>query len=679
LPTIYSYDAAVAPGQPIDTIIFISAQATTNTYFIGVYQPSGPSSSANYTLSAELASITTLTWDPGTTDAGMQVFTNTSVTGGDYYFAITTQNTADQVWRTALNVSSNQASVYMSQGSLPTTSSYQYASTRVGSNGFVLAQGPQFSPGQLWYILVHATPGAQWNLVTGEAYVQQLPPLASDGSSGATVTMGAEGMHFFKTTITTNTLAWRLWLNGLPNQIYVKQSAAPVPYNTSTYDLTQPGQMLVVPTYLTVGTQYFVGVVGAPGQAISLDSRQQGVTNLVFGTSTNLTVNGYGYTTYLVQVPVNEIAWQVNVTPLSGNAAVAIREGNVPNEFVNAAFSEPPPGVGASVTLVPPTLSNGSFYVTVYGAGPYSITLTNGEPVITTVDYVFSITNDDPNRVGWRYYTVVNTGEQLGSLGWELDLSNQPPGTEIAIRRNAVPGQWNYRNDPYDYTGYSTLGYMDQSSFLGFLQQPNHPADVWYIGIYNPTNALGNFVLTGSQLTGPPLSFDGAGSVTNIVNQPLGKFQYFTFTVPSNAFGWDLRITNVTSGNPQLAVCRDQLPYDLGTHGPTGGGWGPYGSTTWPSGFQWAPGYDWTGELYDNNGANRYGQVLQMGMGNPLQPGTYYAGVLNSGGSAPMSYTLVSRGIGTNMTIPIIPLTFTNGITNNPALLPREAAYYSIV
>src|SRR5665213_1609071 len=249
MPTTGNYDKAVAPGQPIDTIIFTSAEATNSTYFIGVYQPSGTASSAHYTLSTELASITTLTWDPGTTDAGTQVFTNDSVTGGDYYFAITTLNTADLVWRTALNVSSNEANLYMLQGSLPSTSSYSYSSTRVGSDGFVLAQGPQFAAGQNWYILVHATPGAKWNLVTGEAYVQQLPNLAADASSGTNVTMGAEGIHFFKTTITTNTLAWRLWLNGITNQIYVKQTAAPVPYNTSTYDLTQLGQMHVVPTY----------------------------------------------------------------------------------------------------------------------------------------------------------------------------------------------------------------------------------------------------------------------------------------------------------------------------------------------------------------------------------------------------------------------------------------------
>src|SRR5262249_35928700 len=157
---------------------------------------------------------------------------------------------------------SGEADVYLNLGGLPSTSSYDYRSIRVGSDGFVLAQGAQFSPGQNWYLLVHAGPGAQWTLVSGEAYVQQLPALAPDARSGASVTMGAEGMHFFKTTITSNTLAWRLGLNGLQNQLYVKTNSAPVPYSTSTYDRTQSGQMLVVPSYLSVGRQYFVGISG---------------------------------------------------------------------------------------------------------------------------------------------------------------------------------------------------------------------------------------------------------------------------------------------------------------------------------------------------------------------------------------------------------------------------------
>ena len=84
--------------------------------------------------------------------------------------------------------------------------------------------------------------------------------------------------------------------------------------------------------------------------------------------------------------------------------------------------------------------------------------------------------------------------------------------------------------------------------------------------------------------------------------------------------------------------------------------WYPQYNASWPSGYQWVVGGDWTGEEYDpstnglDTGQYESGWVVAMGMGNPLQAGTYYVGVVNTSGSTPMSYSLSSRGIGTNFT-----------------------------
>jgi hypothetical protein len=64
-------------------------------------------------------------------------------------------------------------------------------------------------------------------------------------------------------------------------------------------------------------------------------------------------------------------------------------------------------------------------------------------------------------------------------------------------------------------------------------------------------------------------------------------------------------------------------------------------------------------------------------MGNPLSPGTYKIGVINGSGSAPMTYTLISRGIGTNFSIPILDLPFSGSVSTN-GLVAREAAYYRV-
>ena len=647
------------------------------------------SSRASATITVQ-APITLLTWDPGVTSLGTQVLNAPNTNGGNYLFEIVPQTPAYGVWRTALNVLAGQAGLYMQEGS----SQYIYSdapwvSDRTGSNGFVL-DASQFSAGQPWYILVSATTNASWNLVTGDIFVYNLGSLAADNSSSTNITMGAEGMAFFKTTVPPSTLAWQLWLDGLATNLCVKKSSAP-DVLASDYDLNQVGQMLVVPPYLdgqTYDGYYFISAPALPGTPINLDSRQQPITSLPFGTNVTVTSAGFPYVTYQVQVPAQPIAWQLNLSPSNGAPAIAARLAQVPNEFNNDAYSDVPGGIGNSISLVPPAgsgepgLSAGSYYVTVYGTGTFSCGFTNGNPVITPVCFFFSVTNDAPNRVGWRYYSVLDINSQLGSLGWELILSNAPAGSQIAVRRTAVPGEWNFRDYEYDndYTP-GTEEYADQWSIQNVLQQPRHQADIWYIGVYSPTQALGNFILTGQQFNPQPIGFDNSSNIISVINQPGGWWNFFKVIVPpdTNLLGWDLRLTNVTAGSPQLVVCQDELASGLSTYGLD---WIyndlAWAGTTWLDGDQWQGGTDWTGEPDNPNGSYANVNMLEMGMGNPLQPGTYYVGVYDPSGYAD-TYTLESRGIGpTNYSIPVTPLNWSNGIVTN-TLAPREAAYYSVV
>ena len=77
---------------------------------------------------------------------------------------------------------------------------------------------------------------------------------------------------------------------------------------------------------------------------------------MAFSSLTNVAVaaTNFPYVTYQVEVPVQQIAWQLNLVPTIGNPAIAVRNAMVPNEFRNDAFSETPQNVGASVALVPP-------------------------------------------------------------------------------------------------------------------------------------------------------------------------------------------------------------------------------------------------------------------------------------------------------------------------------------
>lgn len=88
---------------------------------------------------------------------------------------------------------------------------------------------------------------------------------------------------------------------------------------------------------------------------------------------------------------------------------------------------------------------------------------------------------------------------------------------------------------------------------------------------------------------------------------------------------------------------------------------------------------DWTlRELSSTGVEDESGRLLAMGMGQPLEAGTYYIGVYNPDHPSPICYSLVSRGIGGSYAIPLTELAFTGGMVTNTALPPREAAYYRI-
>jgi len=333
LPAVFSANQW-SPGPEVVLPALNSGQA----YELTVTAMDTTSNSASATITVTNV-MTVLSWDPGLTPGGTIILPNPNTNGGNYWFQIIPQSPVVGVWRTALNVPAGQAGVYLRQGSPPNIYSYNFYSANTGSNGFVV-DASQFNPGQNWYILVDASTNAQWTLVSGDVFVYNVGSLAADSSSSTNAAIGAEGMVFFQTTIPSSTLAWQLWLNGAPNEMYVKKFAAPDPVS---YDLDQAGQMLVVPPYLAGGTgngSYFIGVSGAPGTPINLDSRQQPIIPLAFSSSTNLTVGAgnFPYVTYQVQVPVQQIAWQLNLMPTGGNPSIAVRRGLVPMNFATTPF-----------------------------------------------------------------------------------------------------------------------------------------------------------------------------------------------------------------------------------------------------------------------------------------------------------------------------------------------------
>ena len=686
LPSTSSYFKK-STGQINDVLALSDAELTPGIYYLGLYTPSG---SMRYNLAVNPAQFSQLNFDPGLTHEGTEIYTHsTSNQATNILLKIRTENPTGGGWRTALTVLKGEADLFLSKGTFPvavTNQPNQFSSYRRGSDGFVL--GPsQFNPGEDWYILVRAKTNTQFTLVSGSAFVLDLGELPSELPSSMKVDVGAEGWRFFKTTIPSNTLAWRMWLKDSTNRtatntIYIRKAGVPL---TVTHDTKQVGQLLVVPPYLTVGQQYFIGVPANPGSKIDLDSRQQEIEDIDFSsTDTNIVVSGFGYVTYRVQAPPEQVAWQITTTPISGNPNLYLRRNSVGNQYNADALSELGSGLTDNITLVPPTLSDGTFFLTVFGTN-YSFKLQTGPPIIEDIQYTGLVTNTVKTIPGWRYYRISDLDSQLGQLGWELLLTKFNPGTRIALRRNQAPSIWPYRNG----SSSGVVNYYDFFSTAEFLQRPSHQTDVWYIGVYNATTNLGEFVLKTAALGAPTLTrvigtnqvtFDGAkASRTNLAPS---RWEYFRVDVPPGIAGWDVRITNANSSSLKLAIRREALPFTDVSSGIVTPNvrttFSPNSSTTWPGGQQWAASKDWTKRSYSASGVNEDNRIIAMGMSHPLEPATYYVGVFNAG-STKANFTVATRfvGSGQGQSIPLRDLAFGNG-SHSGSLPPREAAYYKV-
>ena len=644
-----------AVGSSPETVWATDTETTPGNYLLRI---AGLAAGTNtVTLRWEKGFVTTLTWDPGTAEGGTQIVTNPpNDPGGWRFFRLNAQDTIVGAWRTVLRTT-GAADFYMQVGPPLGNPASGQAGIHAGvtSNSARIFYTGQYSAGQDWYISVNTTNGNPWQLFSGEVFVHDLGallPADADPANNtinpvATTNIGPEGVRFFRTTVASGTPAWRLWLNNgagspvtLPNFIEVRQTRVPIP--AAAFDLRQSGQMLVVPTYLNQANAFFMAVSGMEGQTLNLDNRSQRIEDLAFGAATNnAAINGFRYRTFRVQVPPNVIGWQVNARTLSGDVDLSLRRTDVGNETTHLAVSSATGTTSDSIALVPPTLSDGIYFITVFGKAASTFTLQQGSPVVTDIPFVNSlvpipgytnatgpvIVNDDPNRNGWRYYRVNDIQSQLGVLGWLLQLTNHAPGTEIALRLSALPGRW------------SSGSHVDFGSTSGFLERQSHQAGVWYVGIYSPVAALGAFELETRPFLPAPVDPDA--EVIQMANQRAGSWEYFELDVPdslsdSNLLGLELQLTNASGNGLRLQMRRDQIPYDVGS-----GMVNANGSSIWPSGFYVSGGGDWSFRARPSGNSD----YLFLPMGWPLQPGHYYVGVRNDSGQ-PRSYGLRITTVG---------------------------------
>ncbi len=407
---------------------------------------------------------------------------------------------------------------------------------------------------------------------------------------------------------------------------------------------------------------------------------------------------------YRVYVPSNVPSWKVQLTVTTGEAMLACLKDTVPN--VGALLNTTVTNSGGRkmqragdehfVLLPSPGQTNvtpGWYYLAVVaegegitnitriGTGTSSYTLTSlGQAPITYLGDVGLVDRVDTNTLGGGEVRIYQFNVPAGTQNIGALLENRTGNPTMALwvgPRSPEPGATTAMlpADPYGNEGGESPGNNVSPTSLVVSTPTNgiYTLIVKARGIQGVIGGISNatYTLRLNASGTMPIDFEG-GSVA-VASQAPSSWRYFKVVVPTNAAGWDVRLQDVI-GLPKIVVRRESVPNVLSTTP-----WGMPGTVNnWPTNYQWAPAGDWTKRSMSADGTiNEDGRIMAAGLNRPLEAGTYYVGVFNTA-SSNASYTILSRGIGSGFSIPLVDLPLVGSVTNL-SLSARSAAYYKVI
>ncbi|MCX6925716.1 MAG: hypothetical protein NT154_21265, partial [Verrucomicrobia bacterium] len=163
-------------------------------------------------------------------------------------------------------------------------------------------------------------------------------------------------------------------------------------------------------------------------------------------------------------------------------------------------------------------------------------------------------------------------------LGYQFTVPANTPAIEVRLTNRLANPWMSLRADgllglPYELTYGSAGGWAATWSDDNLIRIPWPGAGLYTLlvqaassgGRY--TNASYTLQVAAQPLTA--LAFDGVS--LSVTNQSSDAWAYFGVTIPPDALGWDLRLTNILKGDPRLVICRTNYPFNLTTRTATGG------------------------------------------------------------------------------------------------------------
>ena len=269
-----------------------------------------------------------------------------------------------------------------------------------------------------------------------------------------------------------------------------------------------------------------------------------------------------------------------------------------------------------------------------------------------------------------RYFRLTVLPDTIALVVTLTDLPGKSYATLVPVAGGLPEGE---------VSSYGSVGGQPRRGQIddkGMLTVPHPAPGDYFLLVRDQTSAPSEFEVGVEVQGAPELTFDG-GTTTIPALQP-GRWLYHRVTVPARVageevLGWEIRVKNWAGGDPMVVVRRGLPPVVEGDRSASGAySLYPQWDTTFPEGYQHS-GYDrWIQRTGSNTGADRF---LTLAMGNPLEPGDYYVGVLNRHMAQVGSLTVQSRAVGKGMGLHVADAAIDAmaGVSGLPSL---ESAYF---
>ncbi|HPC95729.1 MAG TPA: pre-peptidase C-terminal domain-containing protein [Sedimentisphaerales bacterium] len=534
VPTTTTYDYRPYKVGNNETVLVESPAA--GTWYIMLR---GYTAFAGLTLQASYsASITVVTLNNGVSVTGLS-----DTTAGEKYYKIEVPSGQTKL-QISISGGTGDCDLYVKQGALPTTTSYDYRPFLSGNNESVTVDSPTAGT---WYIMLRA-----YSTYTGvtllASYTGGVGTLLSNGVPVTGLSGAQASSRIYRIDVPAGQTNLEIKISGGTGDcdLYVKLGAAPT---TTDYDyrpFLSGNEETVTVSNPTAGTWYIMLRGYSAYSGVTLVATYGTILTL----EDNVPVSGISGSSgsekvYKINVPSGQSVLEIKISGGSGNCDLYVRRGAVPTTSV---WDYRPYLSGNNETVTVNNPQAGTWYIMLRARTAYSGVTLKADYWFTESVTVLSngvpVTNISGAEGSEKLYRIT---VPAGQTKFEIEISGGTGDADLYVKRGAAPTTSDYEYRPYEI-GNNEIVTID-----------NPPSGDWFIML------RGYHAYTGVTLVA---TYGGAGDTVTALNNGVpvtglsgatGSEVYYKIDVPAGQAKLEIQTSGGT-GDLDMYVRRGSKP-----------------------------------------------------------------------------------------------------------------------